>query len=159
MTPTEKLLNITPNYDSLHVFGCACWPNLRPYNKQKLSFRSKRCVFLGYSPLHKGVKCLDVATGRIYISRDVVFDENVFPFASLHPNAGHLLSEEILLLYLESSSSASQDRGVHINDHYLQIVPSITPPQEAADLDSPQNFETISENDTSNDTIDQNPET
>jgi hypothetical protein len=32
---------------------------LHPYNKRKLAFRSTRCVFLGYSPHHKGVKCLD----------------------------------------------------------------------------------------------------
>jgi histone deacetylase 1/2 len=77
-TPTEKLLNITPNYESLRICGCACWPNLRPYNKRKLPFRSKQCIFIGYIPIHKGVKCLDVTTGRVYISRDVVFDENVF---------------------------------------------------------------------------------
>jgi hypothetical protein len=31
---------------------------------------------------------LDVTTGHVYVSRDAVFDENVFPFTSLHPNAG-----------------------------------------------------------------------
>jgi histone deacetylase 1/2 len=103
-TPTECLLQVTPNYDALRTFGCACWPNLRPYNKQKLAFCSTRCVFLGYSPLHKGVKCLDVSSGRIYISRDVVFDENVFPFASLCPNTGALIKQEILLLPSLSSS-------------------------------------------------------
>jgi hypothetical protein len=97
-TPVEKLLQTKPNYDSLRIFGCACWPNLRPYNKRKLAFRSKQCVFLGYSPCHKGVKCLDVKAGRVYISRDVVFDENVFPFASLHPNAGRILRHELHLL-------------------------------------------------------------
>ena len=61
-------------------------------------FRSKQCVFLGYSAQHKGVKCLDVSTGRVDISRDVVFDETKFPFADLHPNAGALLRKEILLL-------------------------------------------------------------
>jgi histone deacetylase 1/2 len=128
-TPTQKLLGITPNYESLRVFGCACWPNLCPFNKHKLSFRSKQCVFLGYSPLHKGVKCLDVSTGRVYISRDVVFDENIFPFASLNPNAGRRLSEEILLLPPSVPSSDSHDRGVQNNDHMLHIVPVVSPPQ------------------------------
>lgn len=42
--------------------------NLRPYNDHKLQFRSKQCVFLGYSNLHKGFKCLDVPTGvSIYL--------------------------------------------------------------------------------------------
>jgi histone deacetylase 1/2 len=95
-TPTERLLGTTPNYDALRIFGCACWPNLHPYNKRKLAFRSTRCVFLGYSSHHKGVKCLDPSTGRVYISRDVVFYESVFPFASLNPNAGKRLQKDIL---------------------------------------------------------------
>jgi hypothetical protein len=54
--------------------------------------------FLGYSSLHKGFKCLEPSSGRVYISRDVVFDEIVFPFNELHPNAGARLRQEILLL-------------------------------------------------------------
>lgn len=87
-TPVNRLLHETPNYSSLRIFGCACWPNLRPYNSRKLAFRSVRCAFLGYSSLHKGFKCLNISTGRIYISRDVVFYENYFPFADLHSNDG-----------------------------------------------------------------------
>jgi histone deacetylase 1/2 len=74
-TPMERLLKKKPDYASLRVFGCACWPNLQPYNQHKLAYRSKQCVFLGYSHMHKGVKCLGVTSGRVYISRDVVFDE------------------------------------------------------------------------------------
>jgi histone deacetylase 1/2 len=122
-TPTEKLLNITPNYQSLRIFVCACWPNLRPYNKRKLSFRSKQCVFIGYSPIHKGLKCLDVTTGRVYISRDVVFDENVFPFASLNPNAGSRLRQEILLLPQKSSPTTSHIGGMSNHDH-MHFVPA-----------------------------------
>jgi hypothetical protein len=124
-TPVERLLHTSPNYDSLRIFGCACWPNLRPYNKRKLAYRSKRCVFLGYSPLHKGVKCLDVTTGRVYISRDVVFDENVFPFASLHPNAGKRLREETLLLPPQNIACTNGD--VSHDDHMpLPIIPIVT---------------------------------
>jgi hypothetical protein len=81
-TPIFRLLKIQPNYEFLRTFGCACWPSLRKYNAHKLAFRSKLCVFLGYSAMHKGYKCLDRSTGRIYISRDVVFDESVFPYAT-----------------------------------------------------------------------------
>ena len=81
-TPVFRLLNMLPEYSFLRTFGCACWPSLRKYNSRKLEFRSRMCVFLGYSPMHKGYKCLDRSTGRIYISRDVVFDETVFPYAT-----------------------------------------------------------------------------
>jgi hypothetical protein len=97
-TPFSRLLGQDPEYSSLRTFGCACWPNLRPYNTRKLQFRSKHCVFLGYSNYHKGFKCLDPLEGRVYISRDVTFDENLFPFASMHPNAGARLKAEIQLL-------------------------------------------------------------
>ena len=79
-SPLELLYNRTPDYNFLKTFGCACWPHLRPFNRHKLDFRSKQSVFLGYSLHHKGYKCLHPQTGRIYISHNVVFDENVFPF-------------------------------------------------------------------------------
>lgn len=97
-TPHERLLQEKPSYTSLRTFGCACWPNLRPYNNHKLAFRSIRCAFPCYSFTHKGFKCLDIFTGRIYISRDVVFDKDVFLFVQLHPNAGAQLRKEIVLL-------------------------------------------------------------
>lgn len=81
--PLERLLGQKPDYSFFKVFGCACWPNLCPYNAHKLSFRSHKCVFLGYSPSHKGYKCLHVPSSRVYISRDVIFDEHVFPFANM----------------------------------------------------------------------------
>jgi hypothetical protein len=83
----------------LRTFGCACQPYLLPYHSHKLQFRLKQCVFLGYNDLHKGYKCLDLSSGRIYISRDVIFDEKVFPFSNLHPNARDRLRSKIALLH------------------------------------------------------------
>jgi hypothetical protein len=39
-----------------------------------------------------------MATGRIYISKDVTFDEELFPFSKLHLNAGARLMSEVQLL-------------------------------------------------------------
>ena len=74
LSPYEKLFQKSPTYDSLRVFGYACFPYLPPYNTNNLQFRSKRCVFLGYSLNHQGYRCLDPSTGRVYLSRHVIFD-------------------------------------------------------------------------------------
>ena len=50
--------------------------------KNKLDSRSKKCVFLGYSHMHLGYRCLSLITGKLYISRDVIFKENIFPFSN-----------------------------------------------------------------------------
>jgi hypothetical protein len=97
-SPIATLFGDDPAYSFLCTFGCACWPHLCPYQTHKLSFQSTQCVFLGYSSHHKGYKCLDVSSGRVYISRDIVFDEIVFPFSKLHPNGGAHLRSEISLL-------------------------------------------------------------
>lgn len=65
-TPLERLFGSKPNYLFLKTFGCARWPHLRPYNYRKLEFRSKQCVFLGYSSHHKGYKCIDPSTGCVF---------------------------------------------------------------------------------------------
>jgi hypothetical protein len=66
------------------VFGCACYPNTAA-TAHKLSPRSTRCLFLGYSADHKGYRCLDLVSHRIIISCHVVLDENVFSLAGSSP--------------------------------------------------------------------------
>jgi len=48
-SPYEILFKTSPDYSLLHNFGCAYWPNLRPYNTHKLQPRLAQCVFIGYS--------------------------------------------------------------------------------------------------------------
>lgn len=141
-TPLERLLDTKPDYTFLKSFGCACWPCLRPYNDRKLQFRSKRCVFIGYSSRHKGYKCLYPPTGRVYISRDVIFDENVFPFSELSklPDRRPLIDQVLLTPILPSSFSCmdTMDDGGnnranrHISE--LSIVPTDSIFQEGSDV-------------------------
>ncbi|KAK9073638.1 hypothetical protein SSX86_007962 [Deinandra increscens subsp. villosa] len=81
-TPFHSLYKQNPDYTFLRVFGCQCFPYLRPYNPHKMDFRSTPCVFLGYSPVHHGYRCFDPFTEWVYIARHVRFNEHVFPFQS-----------------------------------------------------------------------------
>ena len=48
--------------------------------------------------LPKAYNWLDSSSGRGYLARNVVFDEQVFPFAKLHSNASAQLRKELVLL-------------------------------------------------------------
>lgn len=78
------LYHTIPDYKALRIFGCACFLFLRPYNPHKFQFRSNECVYLGHSPQHKGHKCLS-SDGRIFILKDVLFNEYKFPFSTMFP--------------------------------------------------------------------------
>jgi hypothetical protein len=80
--PYIALFGSAPSYEHLRVFGCACYPNIAAAAPHKLTPRSTRCVFLGYSTDHKGYRCLDLSTNRLIISRHVVFDEESFSLAA-----------------------------------------------------------------------------
>lgn len=62
------------------MFRCLCFPWLRPYTTHKLDDRSKPCVFVGYSLTQSAYPCLHRATGQIYVSLHVQFDEGIYPF-------------------------------------------------------------------------------
>ncbi|KAK1431722.1 hypothetical protein QVD17_08299 [Tagetes erecta] len=96
-TPTYALYHRHPTYDHLRVFGCACYPNLSATITNKLQPRSTRCIFLGYPSDFRGYRCFDLVTGRVYISRHVVFDESTFPSAeSNSPHPYTFLDDDII---------------------------------------------------------------
>jgi hypothetical protein len=85
-SPFEYLFKLSLDYKFLKFCGCECWPFLHPYNSTKLAFRSQSCVFIGYSKNHLKYKCLHIPSGRIYIARHVIFNEQNFPFSKSVPN-------------------------------------------------------------------------
>ena len=80
----KSIFGTAPNYSKLKIFGCLCYPWLRPYSSHKLDPRSKPCIFLGYSSSQHAYLCFDPTSTKIFISRHVKFVESVFPHKSLH---------------------------------------------------------------------------
>jgi hypothetical protein len=81
-------------------------------------------VFLGYSNLHKGFKCVDVSSSHVYISRDVIFDKNIFPFSKLHPNVRARLRDDILMLPSSLIPSGLVHSGVNNTDEPMINLPN-----------------------------------
>lgn len=84
LSPFTKLHGRKPDYEFLKTFSCSCFPFLRPYSKCKLNFRTKKCLMIGYIPIHKGCKCFD-SIGKIYIARHVKFNNSEFPYLEPFP--------------------------------------------------------------------------
>ncbi|XP_022931693.1 uncharacterized protein LOC111437852 [Cucurbita moschata] len=67
-----------------------------------------------------GYKCLDTDSGRVCISRDVIFDENVFPFKRAPTNSSPTLPPthnalDLCTLHLGSSSTNLDNDHKHIS--------------------------------------------
>lgn len=73
----------------MRVFGCACYPTFRDYASSKFDPRSLKCVFLGYNEKYKGFRLLYPTNGKVYINYQVIFDESVFPFATMIEQTGN----------------------------------------------------------------------
>ena len=80
-TPFEVLFGHAPGYKHLRVLGCLPYAHNSDHKGDKFASRSTRCVFLGYPYGKKGWKLYDLERKTIFVSRDVVFQEDTFPFA------------------------------------------------------------------------------
>ncbi|GKB42908.1 putative RNA-directed DNA polymerase [Tanacetum coccineum] len=77
--PYELVYNKKPNLSHLRSFGCLCFSTILN-NHDEMSFRSEKCVLIGYSSNKKAYKLLSLDTRNVFYSRDVKFYETVFPF-------------------------------------------------------------------------------
>uniref|UniRef100_M4DMN8 Integrase catalytic domain-containing protein n=1 Tax=Brassica campestris TaxID=3711 RepID=M4DMN8_BRACM len=110
----EKLNGIAPQYSALRVLGCACYPNLRPYTHNKFDPRSLLCVFVGYTEKHRGYRCFHPPTGRVYISRHVLFDEQRFPYTDVYQ---HLLPQP------ETPLLSAWTKGLQVDVQEQEVSP------------------------------------
>jgi histone deacetylase 1/2 len=158
-SPYYVLLHKQPDYKALKIFGCACFPFLRPYNSNKLNYRSQECVFLGYSSSYKGYKCLS-SDGRVYVSKDVLFNEKRFPYPYLFPTnianstpsspTNTLPSQVPLYLPNQSQTVSTQSPPTSPHTQVLHPIP-ITTIHTTSDPPSPITPPSSSSSDTSTD--------
>ena len=130
--PFEILYKQSPDYSMLKVFGCLCYAHTR--TKDKFMPRAARCVFLGYSFGQKGYKVYDLTTHKCFVTRDVLFKEDIFPFkpTSTAIPSPHT-STTTSLISLHDSDHVSS----HTSDPITPPTSSLLRPQSTATHLSP----------------------
>lgn len=75
-TPYEMWIGRKPHAGQIRVFGCLAHMKIVKNHLMMLDDRSKKVVYLGTEKGSKAHRLLDPDTGSVYVSRDVVFEEN-----------------------------------------------------------------------------------
>ena len=119
-TPFEILFGQAPEFDELKVFGCLAFAHNQKAKGNKFAHRSRKCVFIGYPHGKKGWKLYDLQTGDIFVSRDVKFHENEFPY------------ETVSTSQVPAYSSSPPDSNARIDVDFLEDLESALVDDHAA---------------------------
>lgn len=117
-----------PSLHHLRVVGCLCFAVNHHTNGDKFDTRSIESVFMGYSTTQKGYKLYNLSTKSFFISRDVMFREDQYPFQ-------HIQAE-----FWDSSSIENSDMFVYDDPPNIPLpevsVISPNPTSSSPDPDS-----------------------
>lgn len=80
LCPYEIMFNRKPDLNLVHAFGCEAFAHIHKPKQKKFEAKAIRCIFLGIEDNHEAFRLLSIESKKIIISRDVKFNEKVFPF-------------------------------------------------------------------------------
>ena len=72
----EAWYGFKPNMKNLKIFGCLCFTHVPQIKRDKLDKKTEPGIFIGYSTLSKAYGIFQPQSGKILISRNVVFMED-----------------------------------------------------------------------------------
>jgi len=107
--PHEMLYKSETDFNGLKVFGSLCYATTLSTNRRKFDQRASKCVFIGFKRGTKGYILLNIQSREIFVSRDVVFYEHVFPYQRVQDTSNEINSPNIYdqVLFTEDQSILS----------------------------------------------------
>lgn len=101
------IYNRSPNISHLRIFGCLAYPKDLT-NKDKFGPTAIPCALLGFSIIKKGYVLYNLSKKIVFVSREVIFCEDIFPFKNLN----NMSFMRILILMLNKSLLFQDDEYV-----------------------------------------------
>ncbi|XP_019266534.1 PREDICTED: uncharacterized protein LOC109243968 [Nicotiana attenuata] len=146
-SPYERLYNKKPTLQHLKVISCLCYAEMVNQN-DKLMPRAKPSVHMGYVTGHKGYVLYDLIDKRFFVSRDVQFREDIFPFKNKQDN-------NKLLLHITDPipQTTTLEDHMYSNQQEDSITPDTT--QEFTQYFEPNSTEVVQTNNQQTSTLQQ----
>ncbi|KAH0680844.1 hypothetical protein KY284_021929 [Solanum tuberosum] len=127
-SPFEMLFSKCPSLSHLRVIGCLCYASVLPRG-DKFSERARPAIMIGYSATQKGYLLLDYRTNKLFVNRDVIFQEHIFPFAK--KKSPNNYSTDFIIPYIEEDDELTPSHEIEDDDIDSNIVL-----EDNADLDT-----------------------
>lgn len=105
-SPYSMVFGTNPDLTSLRVFDCLCYTSTKKAHRGKFEARARKYVFIGFSTGTKGYKLYDLHSWESFLSRDLMFYEDTFPFVVPDQEAikNHLVLPAVEDLSMEDTS-------------------------------------------------------
>ena len=84
-TASECFFGKPPTMADIRILGCLCYAYHISHGGDKFSSRSRRCIYVGYSYTRKDGNYTTYKPKNYFVSRDIKFLENKFPFTVSEP--------------------------------------------------------------------------
>jgi len=94
-SPHEMLYKTPQDFNQLKVFGSLCYGSTLSTNRSKFDPRASKCVFIGFKKGTKGYILFNIQSRVIFVSRDVVFYEHIFPYQRVEDTSNETENPDI----------------------------------------------------------------
>jgi hypothetical protein len=138
-TPFEAWFNRKPKISHLRTFGCDAWYHVPKKLRNKLQFKARRGIFIGYATNQSAYKIWDHVDRKVVFSRTVIFNEDSFTFSRLlqHADSTNLTEFEQSSITQEgvpddAPEDESEDGKGNPTDRHIENAP---PEAETEDED------------------------
>ncbi|MCO5583035.1 hypothetical protein L7F22_036941 [Adiantum nelumboides] len=130
ITPYESWYDRKPSISYLRVFGCLAYARIPQQLRGKLDDKAVKCIFVGYNSGSKGYRLYNLATNKIFESRDVIFAKTT-PQPMVAFDVPHMQTQDVfegfLLSFVENQESQQVDNfdqsfDQHVTPHDVEEI-------------------------------------